>query len=158
MLAPRIESALNKMIELEKSISRLYAFYAKRFASHHGLWTTLSREETEHSDWLSSLAGRARDGNLRVAADRFKPEAVQMVLNSLAKHLLDAEKGNPSLLNCLSIAVTLETSLIEKDFFRIFDGDSAEMKSTLGRLAAATENHPMMIKQAWQAARSEAGL
>jgi ferritin len=158
MLNPQTESALNKMVELEKSISRLYALYAKRFPSHQSLWATLSEEETEHAEWLSSLAEQARDGDLHVAAGRFKTEAVKMALNSLEKHILEAERGNPSLMNSLSIAVTFETSLLEKDFFRIHVDDSAEMKSILDRLAAATENHRAKIQQAWRAARSEAGL
>jgi len=158
MLDPKTESALDRMSELEKAVSRLYALYASRFPSHRGLWAALSAEETEHAEWIRDLAGKVRDGHLQVSAGRFKTKTVETALNSVEKHILDAESGKPSALDSLSAAVALESSLLEKDFFRIHVEDSAEMKSTLDRLAAATENHRAKIQQAWRAARSEAGL
>lgn len=153
MFTPQIESVLVKMAELEKAVSRLYELYAKRFPSHEGMWTALSKEETEHATWICKLTEHARQGKLDVDPNRFKAEAVQMVLDSLARHSDQAETGNPSLLSCLSIAVNLENALLEKDVFKIFESDSAEMKDVLNRLAGATGNHQRTIKQAWLAAK-----
>ena len=158
MLTPQIESALNKMILLENSVSRLYTLYAERFPSHGGLWTILANEETEHADWITKLTEQARAGKMEIAANRFKAEAVQMMLNSLGTYMAEAGSGNPPLLKCLSISMTLETALIEKDFFRIFQTDSSELRTVMNRLTAATENHQRMVKQAWQKAREDAGI
>jgi hypothetical protein len=153
----QIESALQKMIELESALSRLYALYAKRFPSRRGLWTTLSYEEFEHAARISKLAEQARKGEFEIPPGRFKPEAAQAILDSLAGRLAEAEAGVQPVLDCLSIAVNLESTLIEKDLFRIFPADPADLKESLQRLAAETQHHQMKIMQAWQEAAREAG-
>jgi hypothetical protein len=156
MLTPQIESALARMTELEKNVSRLYAAYSRRFPAYEGLWSTLSKEETEHSAWILELTEQARLGKVKIASSRFKAEAVQMALDSIAKHIAEAETGNPPLLHCLSIAMDLENALIEKEYFMVFEGDSVEIRDTLNRLAAATRNHHRMVRQAWLAMRQMA--
>lgn len=145
------------MARLESEVGRLYEAYAGRFASHALFWRKLSNEEADHARLIRSLADRARLGEIIVDGSRFRKEAVEMVLNSLDRHIRDAESGKTDVVAAFSIASTLETSLLEKEFFRIFQGDTVEIRGLLDRLQKDTQNHRILIQSLWHSVRDGSG-
>ncbi len=151
-LAPQIENILEKMGRMEMEIARLYRLYALQFPASAAFWTKLSGEEIGHAASLRELADSSRRGEITVVPDRFNAAAVQMVLNSIAGHIRDVGDGRVSILNALSIAQVLESSLLEKEFFSVFRTDAAGTRSVLEKLAEDTQRHRMEIQAEWRAA------
>jgi len=58
-----------------------------------------------------------------------------------------------SLIKALSIARDIESGLIEKKFFEVFEGDPIELKHVLLNLVAATREHYNRIEKAWKETR-----
>lgn len=157
MLTPQGEEVLEVMANLEMQISRLYDVYGRRFPSHALFWRRLSGEETGHAGLIRELMDAARRGDIMVEEGRFRKEAVQMVLKSLEGHIRDAESGKTDLVNAFSVAAAMENALLEKDFFRIFHGDSSGLRVRLDRLQKDTQNHRILIQGLWMSVRERGG-
>ena len=52
-----------------------------------------------------------------------------------------------SLINALSVALSIEESMIERKFFDVFETDSAELRDVLLNLAAETKRHREQVRK-----------
>ena len=142
---PRVIELLSKN---EETISQLYTAYAEKFPDYRDLWSDLAGQEKEHSRWIDDLCSKIKNGGIYCNAARFNSEAVKSSIKYINEQLNIAKTTDISLRNALGIALDLENSLIEKKYFEVFEGDSAELKQTLLNLAEATNRHRIKIKQA----------
>ena len=131
----------------EENIAALYKKYADRFTDYKGFWNSLSAEELKHADKLRSLIKTS--GSELFVKGRFNVAAIQ----NFSKHIMseaDLVKVNKStLINGLSIAMSLEQSLIEQKYFEVYESDSAEIKQVLLNLAEDTRRHLDTVRQLW---------
>jgi hypothetical protein len=154
MVNPDTKLLIQKMTDLEESIGRLYSIYQDLFPAQKGFWGSLAAEEKDHAEWISKFAVMAKHSTITIRPERFKQDVIQTSLDLIGKEIEKARKGKLSLLEALSTAFHLENALIEKEFFKIVKADSDELKSVLGRLSLATENHRRWIEQVWSTAKS----
>lgn len=142
-----------KVIELlaehEKAISRLYKEYARKFPEQKDFWTKIAEEEIEHASWIFKLCSHAEKGSLYFKEGRFKTGAIETSLEYLKSQIAEAQNNKISAKNALSVARDLESGLIEKKFFEVFEPDCQEIKQVLLDLAAATREHHNRIEKAW---------
>lgn len=136
---------LDKMAELETAVSRPYAAYAALFPDYRQFWSDLVDEEKQHAAWVQELRSRVEKGTAQFNENRFNILAIQNYINYLQDELEKA-KGR-TLLNALSIAKYNEESLIEQKYFSIVEGDSDELRQTLGKLAGATQSHITRVRE-----------
>lgn len=109
----------------------------------------MSAEEIGHANWVQRLHSKIKEGSVYFKEDIFNKEAIKTSLRYLNNQLSKAQMQEMSLMKALSIARDFESSLIEKKFFEVFEGDSAELKQILLNLAAATKDHYDRIQRAW---------
>jgi DNA-binding protein len=71
------------------------------------------------------------------------------------KEELDKASGR-KLVNALSIALYVEESMMEKNYFEIINGDSEELKQTLRKLTGATQIHIARVRETLDTYRNTA--
>jgi rubrerythrin len=139
-------AGLDKLAELEISVSRLYEAYAALFPDYRQFWSELVDEEKQHASWVQGLRALVEKGAAKFNENRFNTPAVQNYINYLKDEIGKAPER--TLINALSIAKYNEESLIEREYFNIVEGDSDEMKQTLTKLAGATKSHIERVRKA----------
>lgn len=82
--------------------------------------------------------------------ERFKGESIQVFKEYIEKQLSALANGEVSDKNALAIAVDIESALLEKNFFEVFESDSVEIKNTFNKLARATIEHRERVKRAME--------
>jgi len=72
---------------------------------------------------------------------QIKPQAIKLSIGYVESQAERAQKSNINLLQALSIAKDLESALLEKQFSKLSNVASKEMRATLMDLAIETERH-----------------
>lgn len=147
----------SKVIQLlsehEEAIGNLYAEYAKVFQDQRDFWTKFSKEEFQHAEWVRSLQALLEKGEV-LFAERFHEAAIQTSLKFIIKQIERAKEGNVTLIEALSVSLSIETSLLEKKFFDAFAGDSIKVKKIKRSLRDETKRHRMAMQEAWDRNRA----
>lgn len=138
------------LAEHEKEISRLYQEYARKLPEQKDFWSKIAREEIEHASWIFKLRSKVKEGSLYFKEERFKIEAIKTSLEYVKSRIAEAQNNKISAKHALSVARDLESGLIEKKFFEVFEPDCREIKEVLLDLAAATREHYHRIEKAWK--------
>jgi len=141
---------LNLLGENEKAVAGLYACFAQKSPKHKEFWNELVREEIDHFQWIDELRAGIEEGTIKVDRRKFPIEMLQGSVETI-KELTDRAENNASSLakysDQLEIAFELEEGMIEKNFFKAFDTDDDLIKSLLGKLQVATNEHRQRIKK-----------
>ncbi|MDD5040723.1 MAG: hypothetical protein PHY34_06295 [Patescibacteria group bacterium] len=140
---------LNKLALLEESMNRLYNLYAGRFPEEKDFWMTIAGEEAQHATWVKRLMPRVDEGLVFFQKGRFNESSIESTLQYLATLIAQAEQGGLELINALSIAHDIESSLIEKEYYTVFKSDLAEFRELLSKLAQATKGHAQRVQAVW---------
>lgn len=138
------------LAEHEKEIGRLYREYAHQFSEQKDFWSKIAREELEHARWIFKLHSKAKEGSLFFKQGRFKVEAIRTSLEYIKNQIAEAQNNKISNKYALSVARDIESGLIEKKFFEVFEPDCREIKQVLLDLAVATREHYNRIEQVWK--------
>jgi hypothetical protein len=132
---------LGALADHERAISRLYRAYSSRFNDHAELWVGLAEEELKHAACLNKLRTLLQEDTGIVVVERFSVDAIQFSINYIDGLIERASQPDFTFISALSLAITLEEALLEKNFFEVFSGDSQDVREALGFLAKETERH-----------------
>jgi len=137
---------VNLLAEHERAIGRLYRVYAGRFPEHRDFWSRLADEEEQHANWLRRLLVRVEEGLGCVRPDRFDRSAVEGSIRRVEQMIEEAAKPQFSSADALRTAMTIENTLLEAEYFEIFEGTAAEVVQVQYCLADATEDHCQRLR------------
>ena len=140
-------TVLNKLVELEESLGRLYEVYAEVFPEYRKFWSDLADEEGQYAEWLRKLHTHVVQGSATFSENRFNEVAIQTFINYLNNEYEKVMNRERALINALSITLYIEESLMEREYFEVIDGDSNELKQTLSNLASATQSHIEQVRE-----------
>jgi rubrerythrin len=137
---------VSSLAEHEQAIGRLYRTYASRFPQHRDFWSRLADEEDQHAMWLRRLLVRVEEGLGCVRADRFDRSAVADSLRRVGQMVEEAAKPEFSSADALRTALAVEETLLEAEYFEVFEGTAAEVVQVQYCLADATRDHSRRIR------------
>ena len=137
---------VNLLAEHEHAIGRLYRAYANRFPQYCDFWSKLAEEEDQHANWLRRLLARVEEGLGCVRPDRFDKSAVEASIRHVKQRIEQAAKRGFSPEEALRTAMGIEDTLLEAEYFEVFEGTAAEVAQVQYCLADATEDHCRRIK------------
>ncbi|MCU0917416.1 MAG: hypothetical protein MUC88_23050 [Planctomycetes bacterium] len=140
----------------ELALKELYLTYAAKIPSLKDFWLGLAEDEQRHSDWLQSLISAAGTDDSQDLGCWPRFAAVESSLKYIRAQTVRAKQGEIPLLVALAIAKDLESALLEKEFFRVADSTSSEVRAVLGKLVAGTETHGRAVAKALDAAKCAA--
>jgi hypothetical protein len=136
---------LGALAEHERAISRLYQAYSSRFDEHTELWAGLAQEELKHAACLNKLRTLLQEDTGVVIVERFSVDTIRFSINYIDELIKRASQPDFEFINALSLAITLEGALLEKNFFKVFSGDSQGVRGVLDLLANETERHSKIL-------------
>jgi len=131
----------------EEVIRDLYIAYARRFPEHITFWEQLANEEQAHAGWIRNLLRNAEDGELEIVPGRFRLKAIETSMKYLRN---EAEKSRTKEIDigyAAEIAREVESALIDRKFFEIFETDSEVLQDTLTALQNATKEHRKKVDE-----------
>jgi len=146
---------LELLIRHELAIKQLYEIYATTFTDWQTLWQRLAEDEQRHADVLGMLRTESNIDNLLIHEGKIKPQAIKLSISYVEGQAERAQKDNINMLQALSIAKDLESALLEKQFSRLSDFTSKDVKIILMNLAAETGRHRDAIVEALNAQKRQ---
>ena len=137
---------IESLAEIEKSVGGLYEAYGNLFPAQQPFWQGLANEEIEHAAWLGKLAELVTQGRATLNEKRFNRIAAQSFLNYLKEETAKVSRREVTLLNAAVVALYLEESVIEHNFYEVVAGDDPELRNTFDHLAGATRVHTQRVR------------
>lgn len=139
-----------QLAECEEMIARIYAAYAKRLPELTDFWSGLSRDELEHARLVRFLADGITTGTVSFNLSDIRPQSIQMFYSYLHSQAVRAESELMAPIATLSIALNIEKSILEADYFRQFKGSSIMAASALRQLQEDTRRHRDELQKKWE--------
>ncbi len=129
------------LLLLEEGLSRLYKIFSRSFPEMRDFWTIISAEEDAHAEWVRKLEDQVREGKVHLSDRGACLNQCKAELRKLGQRIAAAEKNPGSVMDSLTMAKEFESSMLEREFFKYFEGESREVAATLSRLSAQTREH-----------------
>lgn len=140
--------AVEGLVEIEEKLFEIYGIFAERFAAHRDMWSRLAEEEKGHAKWIRDLYGKVEQGSVRLVEDRFRVEGIQTFLDYANERLEEAKTARLPFLHALDMALDLESGLLEREFFKIFEADSEALEQAFEAMQEQIREHTERIRKA----------
>ncbi len=137
--------SIEMMMEYETALAELYRLFSSFFKELSAFWKQLSDEEIKHSILIHELLQKVDNKSLYLNEERFKERPLETSLDYVREVTERAQKGELNLINALSIANSIESSVIEAKYLEIFEGESIAISKLLNQLLEETRNHQKRI-------------
>ncbi len=143
-LADKIE-VIELMAKHEESIAGLYSVFAEKFPECE-LWPYLYGEELKHSEWLRSILNNVYEGSVKFTDYHLTNRSLNISIRNLESNKEKAKNGQFDLEEALTIAFTMENSLIEDHYLDYFSSDIEGIAKVLDDLKEDTRKHRELLK------------
>jgi hypothetical protein len=132
---------IRTLMLMEEGLSRLYRDFSRCFPEMRDFWTIISAEEAAHAEWVRILEAKVREGEAQFSDRGASLDLLLVEVRKLEQRIGTVEEKSCSLMDALAMAKEFESSMIERDFFKYFEGESKQVEDTLSRLSAQTREH-----------------
>ena len=139
--------AIEGLVQIEETLFGIYRMFAERFPAHRDMWSRMAEEEEGHAKWIRDLYGKVEQGSVRLGEDHFRVEGIQIFLDYANERLEEAQAAKLPFLHALDMALDLESGLLEREFFRIFEADSEDMKQAFEGMQRQIQDHTQRIRK-----------
>jgi rubrerythrin len=139
--------AIEGLVQIEETLFGIYRLFAERFPAHRDMWSRMAEEEKGHAKWIRDLYGKVEQGSVRLGEDPFRVEGIQTFLDFANERLEEAQKSKLPFLHALDMALDLESGLLEREFFRIFEADSEAQKQAFEDMQQQIRDHTERIRK-----------
>ena len=147
---------LELLKEMELLMATIYQLMAKRYPKHAESYLALVSEEMEHASWIEQLQDACLAGQARFSEGRTRTYTISNMINFLHEFQQKLEYGHMTELQALAAVTDFENSLIERQVFQRFTGDTPEVEKVLGRLETTQKQHAGRITTLLQHLRAAA--
>lgn len=144
---------LDLLMRHELAIKQLYDVFATMFTTHRAFWEGIAVEEQRHADWLEKLQAGSNISK-ELLNQKLKPQPIKLSIDYVEGQITKAKGGKFTLLEALSAARDIESALLERQFSRISEITSQELKPVMMSLAAETEKHRKELVKEIEAQKS----
>ena len=140
--------AIEGLVRIEETLSEIYGLFAGRCPAHRDMWSRLAEEEKGHAGWIRDLFGKVEQGSVHLREDRFRIEGIQTFLDYANERLVEARSARLPFLHALDMALDLESGLLEREFFKIFEADSEALEQAFEDMQREIRAHTERIRKA----------
>ena len=147
----RVREAQGKIIDqlaqCEASIAELYATYGRALPEMGDVWQKLSAEEDSHARLLKSMHAQLDNGNIFYNLGRFDKQATDALIAKVTAESAAAKKAPVSAVRAITVALSIETSILEAHFYEIVTSDAPEFTVIAEHLSKATKRHVELVSE-----------
>jgi rubrerythrin len=140
--------AIEGLVQIEETLFGIYRVFAERFPAHRDMWSRMAEEEEGHAKWIRDLCGQMEQGTVRLGADPFRVEGIQTFLDYASDRLEEAQAAKLPFLHALDMALDLESGLLEREFYKIFEADSEALEQAFEDMQQQIRDHTERIRKA----------
>ena len=133
-------SLLAHQIEHEKTLSKLYKSYSEIFPEEE-IWMKLEIEEKKHAAWIQQIISKICDETVYFNEDPECCENIKRSLSIMNDEIAKARNNEIDLMHAFKIAIEIEESMVEREFFKSMDSDAPFVGDVLKKIIADTEMH-----------------
>jgi hypothetical protein len=146
-----LQSHQKKIIELyleqELLMAELYELFSKKYPFHHEFWESMVAEEREHASWIRHFFDSTLNGKIDFNEGKTRSNAISSSISYIREIITGFEKKPFTVVRAASISLDMERSLIERNVFKHFEGDSQEAVQLLDILSKAQDVHVKKTEQ-----------
>ena len=138
---------LELLITCESEIANLYETYSRCIPERSTFWGSLAKEERKHAVLLEKSRSQLENGEIFSGLGKVNTEAASKMIGYIKERQLEAEKEPPQESYAASVALEIESSIIDS---RVFDSIQPEAKSfqkVASRLASDTHDHIILVQE-----------
>jgi len=139
---------LERMAEFERTIGSLYAAFADMLPGHREFWEAISAEEEQHADWIEGFSDLDEAGMASVSAFKFSMREIEEGIDFVKKELGKAMQGNFGNDRALDIALLIERSILERQYYKIVREPTDAVAVLLASLRDGTREHLLRLEAA----------
>lgn len=141
---------LKMMIQNEEAAGRLYKLLAGKLPTLSEFFNQLVKEELDHAQALADFYKKVQAEELTVDMGRFSRLAVEAFAAAIQNMIARGERNPVTEREALEMALEVEDTFLEKDFFEVIDGDSDPVKELLDMLKKMTQAHRERVREKLQ--------
>lgn len=142
----QIEMAM-MMEKNELGLGHLYKTYANKLPEFEEFWNQFSENKRGHAFLVRTLRTLIEDGTVEYEDRPIKAEHIKAYIEDLNQHLSYAMRNEITIIEALSVGLELESRMLGKEFYEVYDSDPDELKRTLNTLNIDTQSHFETIKE-----------
>jgi rubrerythrin len=146
-----LQAHQKKIIELfleqELLMAELYLLFSKWYPFHHEFWESMVAEEREHASWVRHFLDSTLNGKISFNEGKTRSNAISSSISYIRGIIAGFEKKPLNVVRAASISLDMERSLIERNVFKHFEGDSQEAVQLLDILSEAQDAHVKKTEQ-----------
>lgn len=143
-----IVAVLQKMQELEQSLSVLYSACAAAWPQDAEFWESISRDEAKHADNLKRAAAIVQEHASSASVRRpFNTTAIQNVIANIQSYLAQINSGKMDRLKFFAVARDIEQTVLEAKGAEFLDCNNIEYISLMKEVSDGASGHKVQISQ-----------
>ena len=146
---------LDMMAIHELAVSGLYQSFAAVLPEWKAFWTAIANEELGHAAWLRGLKSKLAEEGGILNREHFNLDGLRTSMDFLQRTRGDVLKKGITPLRALSMALDLEGSLIEKEYFSIYKTDSVAVQEVFAKLREQSGGHRQRMRDTLAAERAK---
>jgi hypothetical protein len=142
------DQIIDKLVEVELKVAKLYGIYAKKFPQYSQFWLDTLEDEKLHAKRLKMLNSFFSEGSElgRMVLDRFSLDLIKSTLDTIENLIHETQYPDFTIQQALNAAYEIENSVIEDKLYEVFDTDNDELKQILGLIKEETLRHTDKIR------------
>jgi rubrerythrin len=142
------KTLIELLVEVEQTTGDLYKVYAEKFPGSENFWNDIAADEERHASMVAGLHEMSEEYKIYPYDDdrvRFNEDYAQGTLDYIKNQILMARKGKISLEEALNVALNIEKSLVEKEYYTIFEGDGPAARVILQTMVIESKEHERKV-------------
>ncbi len=141
------QDSVRKLRQCEASLSELYRLYAESIPEMKADWTNLANIEKGHATLLETFCEGINSGKVTLNMERFNADGVRMFLALTQRAVAQAQKGSVQEKEALITAISIESSMLDADFFKYVNTDDPIFRNIAIKISSDTEEHMNTIQK-----------
>ncbi len=141
---------IDKLTENEAALSDLYNLYATAIPEMHAFWAMIATAEASHASALQTLRAGIRSGAISINTRRFSTHGLNLLSKLVYDALTRAKAGSITAKDAIITALSIESSMLEAEFYAPVKADAEEFFVVAQKLASETTQHVEAMQKALQ--------
>lgn len=128
-------------MEQELALATLYEKFSRAYPEYGDYWLTMAKDEREHAGWVKLLGEQTERGKVIFGEGKARTYTVASFISYVKGILTRLDRENFTMVTAVAIASDIEASLLERNVFTLFRGESAEAARIIGTLQEGQKSH-----------------
>ena len=137
----------------ELALADLYGVYADKMIEYEQLWYGLVSDEKKHASWIRAVMPKVKEGLVIINETIFPPETIEEDIKHIRNLIIRAQELDISLEEALNSAMKLEKGMIDRHFYKAFEGDPDALADMPRNLQTETQYHYQLVYETWREVR-----